>query len=351
MIGGSTVEWPLALVPNWSLWRWVARALSQVLARLGHRHARPGGGSSDVGNRCEQGVLPEVVGLPPGALLHQVRFGPAAEGCRGQHRVLELVVLPAAEGALGLLRGCRGTSARSRSKMSAPRLSHLMELQADLGDRAGAISTYHHCESVLERELGVAPGPATREAFQRLMAHARPAARSPVAASPAADRPGLAAAQLVGRSAELSVLQEVWRAAVAGRRSLVLVRGGAGVGKTRLVAEVAELARRQGAVVATAQCFGTAGRLALAPVADWLRNDAVRSAVATLDPAWRAEVARLVPVSGGRSTSSRATADAWQRHRFLEGLARALIAVQRPLLLVLDNMQWCDQETLAFITF
>ena len=29
----------------------------------------------------------------------------------------------------------------------------------------------------------------------------------------------------------------------------------------------------------------------------------------------------------------------------------ALIAVHRPLLLVLDNMQWCDQETLAFITF
>ena len=47
----------------------------------------------------------------------------------------------------------------------------------------------------------------------------------------------------------------------------------------------------------------------------------------------------------------RGTADAWQRHRFFEGLARALLAVGRPLLLILDNMQWCDQETLAFITF
>ena len=176
----------------------------------------------------------------------------------------------------------------------------LMELQADLGDRAGAVSTYHHCASVLERELGVAPDPSTRRAFQRLMAHARPAVRPPAAASPAAGRPGLAAAQLVGRSAELSALQDVWRAAVAGRRGLVLVRGGAGVGKTRLVAEVAEMARLQGAVVATAQCFGAAGRLALAPVADWLRNDAVQSAVATLDPAWRAEVGRLVP-AGGRA--------------------------------------------------
>jgi DNA-binding SARP family transcriptional activator len=31
----------------------------------------------------------------------------------------------------------------------------LMRLQADLGDRAGAVSTYHHCASVLDRELGL----------------------------------------------------------------------------------------------------------------------------------------------------------------------------------------------------
>jgi len=234
----------------------------------------------------------------------------------------------------------------------------LMGLQADLGDRAGAISTYHHCASVLERELGVAPDAATRTVFERLMAHARPAARSPAGAGPpagtgpAAARPGMAAARLFGRAAELGLLQDVWGAAVAGRCGIALVRGGAGVGKTRLVAEVAELARLQGAVVASAQCFGTPGRLALAPVAEWLRHPAVQSAVDALDPAWRAEVSRLVPAAtGGRAASSRAMADAWQRHRFFEGLARALIAVRPPLLLVLDNMQWCDEETLAFITF
>jgi DNA-binding SARP family transcriptional activator/tetratricopeptide (TPR) repeat protein len=229
----------------------------------------------------------------------------------------------------------------------------LMQLQADLGDRAGAISTYHHCASVLERELGVAPDAATRKAFQRLVAHARPVEGSPAAVEPPVRRPGPAAAQLIGRSAELGLLQDAWRAAVAGRRSLAMVRGGAGVGKTRLVTEVAEMARLQGAVVASTQCFGTSGRLALAPVADWLRNPAVQSAAATLDPAWRAEVGRLVPAEGheGRTAGPRAMADAWQRHRFFEGLARALIAVGRPLLLVLDNVQWCDQETLAFITF
>jgi DNA-binding SARP family transcriptional activator len=229
----------------------------------------------------------------------------------------------------------------------------LMQLQAELGDRAGALSTYHHCASVLERELGVVPDASTRKVFQRLMAHARPADRPPETAGPAAGRPGLAAAQLFGRSAELGQLQDVWRAAAAGRCGLALVRGGAGVGKTRLVAEVASAAQLQGAVVASSQCFGTSGRLALAPVADWLRNPAVQSAAAALDPAWRAEVGRLMPGEsyGGRGSGPRAMADAWQRHRFYEGLARALLAVARPTLLVLDNMQWCDQETLAFITF
>jgi DNA-binding SARP family transcriptional activator len=40
----------------------------------------------------------------------------------------------------------------------------LIELQGDLGDRAGAVSTYHHCASVLERELASSPtrSPAPR---------------------------------------------------------------------------------------------------------------------------------------------------------------------------------------------
>jgi len=229
----------------------------------------------------------------------------------------------------------------------------LMLLQADLGDRAGAVSTYHHCASVLERDLAVSPDPATQQAFQRLMADRDPAGACPPGLKPDAPRHGVATAQLVGRHRELSLLQDLWRAAAAGRPGLALVGGGAGVGKTRLVAEIAEMARLQGAVVASSQCFGMLGRLALAPVADWLRNPAVQAAAAALDPPWRTEVRRLVPAGerGERSAASRSMADAWQRHRFFEGLARALMAVGRPVLLVLDNMQWCDQETLAFLTF
>jgi tetratricopeptide (TPR) repeat protein len=43
--------------------------------------------------------------------------------------------------------------------------------------------------------------------------------------------------------------------------------------------------------------------------------------------------------------------DAWQRHRFFEGLARALLGSDRPTLLMLDNLQWSDEETLSFLAF
>ena len=228
----------------------------------------------------------------------------------------------------------------------------LMLLQADLGDLAGAVSTYHHCASVLERELGVIPGPVTRQAFQHLITSgapddpSRPAVQSP-------SRSGVAVAQLVGRSQELARLAQLWRNAASRTPGLALIRGGAGVGKSRIAAEVASIASLHGAVVAGSQCFGTWGRLALAPVADWLRHPAVLAASAAIEPVWRAELARLLP-GGGREehgAGARAMVDSWQGHRFFEGLARALMAVGRPMLLVLDNMQWCDQETLSFITF
>jgi DNA-binding SARP family transcriptional activator len=230
----------------------------------------------------------------------------------------------------------------------------LIGLQGELGDRASAVSTYHHCASVLERELGIEPDPATRKVLDRLLTRVGPTPEPLPRADTPPGRPGVAAAPLIGRSAELGVLRDVWQTATAGRPSLALVHGDPGVGKTRLVAEVATLADRSGAVVARAQCFGTAGQLALSPVADWLRTPAVQVGLGTLEPVWRVEVERLVP--SGKAypepgPSSRAMVDAWQRHRFFEGLARALLGAGRPTLLVLDNVHWCDPETLAFLTF
>ena len=121
----------------------------------------------------------------------------------------------------------------------------LIALQGELGDRAGAVSTYHHCAATLERELGVTPAPATRALLDRLLARDDPPVpRSP---TPGGGRSGAAPGTLVGRAQELETVRARWRAAAAGRPSALVVRGDPGVGKTRLVAELAEAARLDGA--------------------------------------------------------------------------------------------------------
>ena len=226
----------------------------------------------------------------------------------------------------------------------------LMLLQADLGDLAGAVSTYHHCASVLERELGVIPGPVTRQAFQRLIASGAGTARAGRGpALPFRRRGGSASRAVTGaRPARAAMAERRFGNPWAGNDPR---RGRRGEEQNR--GRIASMAGLHGAVVASSQCFGMSGRLALAPVADWLRHPAVMAASAAIDPVWRAELGRLLPAGGReeRGAGPRAMADSWQGHRFFEGLARALMAVGRPTLLVLDNMQWCDQETLSFITF
>jgi DNA-binding SARP family transcriptional activator/tetratricopeptide (TPR) repeat protein len=274
----------------------------------------------------------------------------------------------------GTIRALRDTGDRTRAAEVARRriqlepleevgYRFLMELQAQSGDRAAAVSTYHRCATVLEQELGVSPHRETTAIVDRLL-DGRDAPEEPQGSGGVRPRPTRAAgAGLVGRGNEVALLVERWQQAAGGQSGLVVVSGEAGVGKSRLVSELAAIAGAQGAAVAATRCFGRIARLALAPVADWLRSPDLRPGVEALDPVWQAEVDRLVPRSGPSSDrgaasaersqgdGSRATIDAWQRHRFFEGLARAVLSADRPMLLVLDDLQWCDEETAALLAF
>lgn len=235
----------------------------------------------------------------------------------------------------------------------------LLRLQALAGDRAAALQTYHRCVSVLERELGVVPDQATIAEYERLAgpgpgAGNRPGpdgrARAGGAAAGQPHRPAASAEPLVGRDREFQLLQQCWRDALAGVARFAVLSGEAGVGKTRLLDELSAAVRRDGFPAPRARCFAARGRLALAPVSEWLRSPPLQSARARLEPVWAREVDRLVPPRDTRPAAPpRPMADAWQRHRFFEGLARAVLSAGRPTLLILDDLQWCDEDTLAWL--
>ena len=58
----------------------------------------------------------------------------------------------------------------------------------------------------------------------------------------------------MGREAELARLRDAWEKARIGARQVVLVAGEAGVGKTRLAAELATGLHREGAAVLLGRC-------------------------------------------------------------------------------------------------
>lgn len=226
---------------------------------------------------------------------------------------------------------------------------HLMRLYALTGDRASALRMYHTCATVLERELGTEPGFATRKAYEQLVKIETRGeeAKEPLKATPSS-------VQLVGRNHEWGQLQAAWRNASAGQPHVFVLSGEAGIGKTRLAEELLTWVERQGIATAAARCYAAQGGLAYAPVAIWLGSEALRTALASLGEVWLSEVARLLPdLLAERPGLHRPDplTESWQRKHMFEAFARAVFGTHQPLLLLLDDIQWCDRETLEWLHF
>ncbi len=227
--------------------------------------------------------------------------------------------------------------------------ARLMQLHAALGDRATALRIYHLCRTTLDRELGVDPSPTTQAIYERLLNLEHTGANQAAVAEPMR-----MATPLVGRDHAWGLLQEWWGRASSGQPALLIVSGEAGIGKTRLVEGLADWASRQGVTTAQAHCYTAGGRLAFSPIQAWLRTPALQRYLPKVAELWRVELARLLPellpTAPSVSAASPMT-ETTQRRRLFEAMVHAVEQCPPPLLLVLDDIQWCDSDSLDWIEY
>ena len=224
----------------------------------------------------------------------------------------------------------------------------LMRLHDARGDRARAIRVYHACAATLERELGIEPSAPTREAYEALL----PRESEPAATGRRAGRVG--GPPLVGRANEWADLTGLWRKSEQGRARFVLVGGEPGVGKTRLIEEFRSWCAHRGAVTAEARSYPAEGALAYGPVVAWLRSGAFKARLARVDRARLTELARLLPELLSEVPDlapPERLPERDQRQRLFDAVTRAIFSPGAPLLLVADDLQWCDRETLRFLHY
>ena len=307
-------------------------------------------------------------------------FLPDAEGgwAAEQRRELDTIRLRALEtlAEAGLRQGGRELGAAEQAaraaiaaapfRESAHRL--LMEVHEAAGNPAEALRAFEELRLLLREELGTTPGPGAMAVFERVLRGEPPPVRRAPVVAPARVSMGLEPAPwpaplasavdrhaLVGRGVELSYLGRCWREAADGQRALVLLAGDAGIGKTRVAAELSSRAHEDGAVILYGR-FDEETLTPYQPIVEMLRG---WSAGAPLDAlrerlgARANELGILLPEFGpppDHSMVSGAEADA-QRFRFFDAVAALVgeIGAEAPVVLVFDDLHWADRPTLQLL--
>ena len=160
-----------------------------------------------------------------------------------------------------------------------------------------------------------------------------------------------------GRTAELRRLTRRLEEARTGQGGEVLLAGEPGIGKTRLLEEVANAARTKGTLVLWGRCYEGEASRPFGPFAEAL-GEYARAAEPDVLRAdlglHAAPLTRLVPAIRERLPDvlePEALQPNAERMRLLDAVAQALLALAArvPTVLVLDDLHWAEPGTVALL--
>jgi DNA-binding SARP family transcriptional activator/tetratricopeptide (TPR) repeat protein len=231
---------------------------------------------------------------------------------------------------------------REEAHREVMRLCHL------LGWDGEALRQFEICRRALAEELDVEPSAETAALAAEIAARVD---AGEIPHLPAVSRPGPLAllerpdrVPLVGRQAERAELVRYLDLAVTGSGGLVLLAGGAGVGKSRLMQEVARDAEWRGIAVAWGHSCELSAPLPYQPLVEVLHS----ANLDRLPVIWKKELGRLIPELDAASSQDFTKAPApepeEEKGRLLEALSRAFLALGEagPHLIILEDLHWMD---------
>ncbi|NNJ12732.1 AAA family ATPase [Chloroflexales bacterium ZM16-3] len=233
----------------------------------------------------------------------------------------------------------------------------MMRLLALAGRRNAALAHYQQCCQILAAELDLEPEPQTVALMERIRAGELELAPED---NPTKLVPEVSALAfpLFGRHSEYAWLVERWDIARRGRSRLVLIRGEAGVGKTRLAEELGHLVLSQGGLVLRGRCYEFSGPVPYQPIAAALQQQIARHDARDLplSEAWLVELAQLLPEVRQRYVHlppSPSTGQSTDRYRLFEAVSHFLqaLTLAQPTLFFLDDLHWADSDTLDMLGY
>ena len=230
----------------------------------------------------------------------------------------------------------------------------IMRLHQLLGQPEAASRQFEVCRQTLRQELDVAPEPETIALAEEISQRAE--ARSSAAES-GKERGNLVPAPLVGREKDRAALLHFVEGIFNKLGGLVLVEGEAGVGKTRLLQEVARDAEWRGAQVLWGNTREAQGLKPYAPLVEALQAGLsplrVTQIQQIVERVWLQAILPLLAPHPALPTLEPAPSlpPAQEQARLVEAVIRFLEGWQGivPLVLILEDLHWAGHDTLNLL--